>query len=96
MNDHQTLLFQHRPRCLTSRKMAVLARIYKFTQEHGYTPTIREITEGLRMKSHSSVHAHLVGLERDGFVSKQERSIRAWTLTGKAYQVLNVSRLKVA
>lgn len=44
-----------------------------------YPPTVREIADGLKLKSTSSVHAHLRQLQRDGrikFQAHQSRTIR--------------------
>lgn len=34
--------------------------------KHGYSPTVREIGQGVGLRSPSSVHAHLVKLQNDG------------------------------
>lgn len=37
----------------------VLNFIKEYIKEHGYAPTVREIGEGVGLKSTSSVHSHL-------------------------------------
>lgn len=52
--------------------------ISQFIQRHGYAPTLGEIAEAIGVSAVSTVHEHLAGLEKKGFISKKpgiERSI---------------------
>lgn len=91
MNEYRSNIYSlhHRPRALTSRRVAILGQLYDYIRQNGYSPTVRELTERLQLKSHSSVHAHLDSLERDGFVSRRRRAARSWELTAKARQILS-------
>ncbi|MDD3165274.1 MAG: transcriptional repressor LexA [Oscillospiraceae bacterium] len=58
------------------------AEIYTFLQdffaEHGYSPSIREICEGVGLRSTASVHYHLEALKKQGriqFASEKKRAI---------------------
>ncbi len=63
---------------LTSRQQQVLELIRRQTAEQGAPPTIRELREGLRLKSLRGVTVHLDALVRKGFIerSRQARGIR--------------------
>ncbi len=64
---------------LTKSQKAVLQFIVRFTQEHGYPPTLREIQQGIGMvKSLRGVAIHLDALQRKGYIERgsQARSIR--------------------
>lgn len=50
---------------LSSREK-VLNFVIKYMEEHQYSPSIRDICDGVGLKSTSSVYAHLVNLEMDG------------------------------
>ena len=47
-------------------------RIYDYIVEHisrcGYSPTVREICNGVNLKSTSTVHHHLLKLEDNGLI----------------------------
>lgn len=55
---------------LTKRQREVLAFIERFLREHGYSPSLGEIAEGLGLKSPSTVHKHLVNLERQELIDR--------------------------
>ncbi len=54
---------------LTERQRRVLTYVHNFIQEHGYSPTIREISDALGYRSVSAVHAHLRNLQAKGCLS---------------------------
>lgn len=47
-------------------KEAILLFIKNYIKQHGYAPSVREIGEGVGLKSTSSVHAHLQNLLKMG------------------------------
>jgi repressor LexA len=46
--------------------------IVSYIEQHGYPPTIREIGEGVNLKSTSSVHAHLLKMADEGMIETDE------------------------
>ena len=57
--------------------------IVGFVTENGFAPSVREICAGTGLKSTSSVHSHLLGLESEGKIEiKQGYSPRAIKLVG--------------
>lgn len=73
---------------VTRTKLNVLAGIDGFIQENGYSPSIRELSSQLGIKSHSSVHFHLEVLEREGFISRHPGRARSCRMTYKAERAL--------
>ena len=63
---------------LTQRQRQVLELIQRHITQHGAPPTIRELREGLRLKSLRGVTVHLDALVRKGVIerSRQARGIR--------------------
>ena len=53
-----------------------------FITQNNYAPSIREICEGVGLKSTSSVYSHLMALEREGKIEVKDRSPRAIKLLG--------------
>lgn len=51
--------------------------ILKYIEEYGYAPSIREIAEGIDLKSTSSVHCQLRKLEEEGKIKMRGNSPRA-------------------
>ncbi|MDP4132534.1 MAG: transcriptional repressor LexA [Bacillota bacterium] len=60
-----------------NRQQLILDFIQKYTNENGYPPTIREICDGVGLKSPSTVHGHLERMKRDGLLKKDDSKTRA-------------------
>ena len=56
--------------------------ILSFANEHGYPPSVREIGAAVSLKSPSTVHFHMKGLEEAGVIIKAEGKTRAISLPG--------------
>jgi len=69
---------------LTARQQQIYDYILAFTAENGYPPSVREIGDALDLKSPSTVHFHLKGLEEAGMINKAEGKTRAISVPGKA------------
>ena len=69
---------------LTARQQQIYDYIIAFTAENGYPPSVREIGEALDLRSPSTVHFHLKGLEEAGMINKAEGKTRAISVPGKA------------
>lgn len=69
---------------LTKKQQEVYDFILSFTSEHGYPPSIREIGAAVGLKSPSTVHFHMKGLEEAGVIVKAEGKTRAISLPGVA------------
>ena len=69
---------------LTPKQQEIYDYILQFTQEKGYPPSVREIGEALGLKSHSTVHFHIKGLENAGVLTKTAGKTRTLTLNEDA------------
>jgi len=69
---------------LTARQQQIYDYILAFTAENGYPPSVREIGDALDLKSPSTVHFHLKGLEEAGVINKAEGKTRAISVPGRA------------
>ena len=65
---------------ITPKQQNIYDFIQSFTAEHGYPPSVREIGAAMGLKSPSTVHFHLKGLEEAGMIVKAEGKTRAITL----------------
>lgn len=68
---------------LTYRQQQIYDYIVMYTREHGYPPSVREIGTAVGLKSPSTVHFHMKGLEQAGIIVKAEGKTRAISLTGR-------------
>lgn len=46
----------------------ILAAIISYIEEHGYPPTVREISDMVGLKSTSSTQSHLIRMKADGMI----------------------------
>ena len=72
MNEKQTDLV--RP---TKKQRELLAYIQQFIGEHGYSPSYREIMNGLHYTSVATVALHVGNLIKRGHLRKRDRSARS-------------------
>ena len=73
---------------LTDRQLEVLRFIATQIEERGYPPTIREIGEGLDIRSTNGVNDHLKALERKGYLTRDPVKSRALIPTSAAREQL--------
>ncbi|WP_432246636.1 transcriptional repressor LexA [Streptomyces sanyensis] len=66
------------PDGLTARQAAIVAFIEQTVARKGYPPSMREIGEGVRLRSTSSVAHQLMALERKGFLYRDPHRPRAY------------------
>lgn len=58
----------------------VMDCIRKFTEENGYTPSVREIGKECGIKSTATVHSYIERLQTRGYLSKTDNKKRAVTI----------------
>lgn len=68
------------PTDLTVRQLRILEFVRSWIQEHGYTPSVREIGEAVGLVSTSSVARQLQALERRGYLRRDPNRPRAVTV----------------
>ncbi len=64
-------------RGLTRRQREILAFVQRYTEAHGYPPSVREIGQALGLTSSSTVHSHLSALEKKGYLRRDPSKPRA-------------------
>src|SRR5918998_1185775 len=69
---------------LTKRQQEIFDFIKRYSGEHGYPPTVRDIGKAIGLTSSSTVHAHLANLEKLGLVRRDPTKPRALELLGEA------------
>ncbi len=75
---------------LSSRQTAILNFIQKTIDERGYPPSVREIGEAVGLKSSSTVHTHLVNLQKKGYIKRVPTKPRAIEVTGNNTSIVRV------
>ncbi|HID22330.1 MAG TPA: repressor LexA [Planctomycetaceae bacterium] len=68
---------------LSGRPAQILKFIREELQTKGYAPTVREIGREVGLKSPRSVQLHLETLEREGYITRAERTSRSIQLTDR-------------
>ncbi|MDE3129821.1 MAG: transcriptional repressor LexA [Acidobacteriota bacterium] len=69
---------------LTKRQQEIFDFIKRYSEKHGYPPTVRDIGKAVGLASSSTVHAHLANLEKLGLLRRDPTKPRAMELLGRA------------
>src|SRR4051812_12066039 len=69
---------------LTKRQREIFDFIKRYSSEHGYPPTVRDIGRAIGLTSSSTVHAHLANLEKVGLLRRDPTKPRAIELLDRA------------
>ena len=56
---------------LTHRQSQILRWIVDYRAQHGYSPTVREIADGVGISSPNGVEAHLTALIEKGTITRE-------------------------
>ena len=67
---------------MTRMQQKIYDYIAQAIQDQGYPPSVREIGAAVGLKSPSTVHFHMKGLEEAGVIVKAEGKTRAISLPG--------------
>ena len=73
---------------ITAKQQEILDFIKKKTLERGYPPAVREICEAVKLRSTSSVHAHLETLEKNGYIRRDPSKPRAIEIIDDSFQMV--------
>ena len=65
---------------LTKRQQEIFEFIKKYSSQHGYPPTVRDIGKAIGLTSSSTVHTHLANLEKIGLLRRDPSKPRALEL----------------
>jgi len=69
---------------LTKRQQEILDFIRRYSEKHGYPPTVRDIGKAVGLASSSTVHAHLANLEKLGMLRRDPTKPRAMEMLDRA------------
>ena len=69
----------------TKKQRDILTYIEQFIVEHGYSPSYREIMNGLDYTSVATVSLHINSLIRHGHLRKRDRSARSLEVTDSSH-----------
>jgi repressor LexA len=74
---------------LTKRQQEIFDYIKRYSAQHGYPPTVRDIGRAIGLTSSSTVHTHLGNLEKLGLIRRDPTKPRALELlVDKAKQAM--------
>jgi repressor LexA len=62
---------------LTKRQREIFDFVKRYSSQHGYPPTVRDIGKAIGLTSSSTVHAHLANLEKLGLLRRDPTKPRA-------------------
>lgn len=71
---------------LTDRQRQIFDFIVEYTKKNCFPPSVREIGEGVGLRSTSNVHLHLKSLEDKGYIETREFQPRAIRIIGYRYE----------
>jgi repressor LexA len=73
---------------LTKRQQEIFDFIKRYSSQHGYPPTVRDIGKAVGLTSSSTVHAHLANLEKVGVLRRDPTKPRAMEILEKARKAI--------
>jgi SOS-response transcriptional repressor LexA len=74
---------------LRERQFDILRFVYKYTQEHGHSPTIREVGNAVGISSTSVVNYNINQLQKWGFLNRTGGTSRTILLTEAGCRVID-------
>ncbi len=78
---------------ITAKQQEILDFMKERILNKGYPPAVREICEAVKLKSTSSVHAHLESLEKNGYIRRDPAKPRAIEIVDDNF---NITRREMA
>ncbi len=80
---------------ITAKQKEILDYIKDEILKKGYPPTVREICETVKLKSTSSVHAHLETLEKNGYIRRDPTKPRAIEICDDSFQMVRTEMVSI-
>ena len=93
VNEKQTLVSTIRP---TKKQRELLTYIEAFIAEHGYSPSYREVMNGLNYNSVATVALHINNLIKRGHLIKRDHSARSLEVVSKEDMATKVTTNQIA
>lgn len=66
---------------LTERQREILVWLFRYIDEHGYSPTVRELCHAFSFGSPNGAMCHLVPLRKKGWLTWQDGHARTLRIT---------------
>ncbi|MCU6761245.1 LexA repressor [uncultured Roseburia sp.] len=80
---------------ITPKQKEILEYIKNEILSRGYPPAVREICEAVKLKSTSSVHAHLETLEKNGYIRRDPTKPRAIEIVDDTFNLVRREMVNV-
>lgn len=96
MNEKQTAADQPKTVRPTKKQKELLAFIEQFIGEHGYSPSYREVMNGLQYTSVATVALHINSLIKRGHLRKRDHSARSLEVVKNEEEPLKVTSNQIA
>lgn len=80
------------PKKLTAKQQQVLNFIESYVRDHGYPPSVRDICQGIGVRSTSTVHGYLTRLEKGGYIKRESTKTRSIVIDHEMPQPLKEVR----
>ena len=80
---------------ITDKQREILEYIKAEILNRGYPPAVREICEAVKLKSTSSVHAHLETLEKNGYIRRDPTKPRAIEIVDENFNLTSREMVNV-
>ena len=80
---------------ISAKQQEILDYIKEEILKKGYPPTVREICETVKLKSTSSVHAHLETLEKNGYIRRDPTKPRAIEICDDSFQMIRTEMVNL-
>lgn len=96
MNEKQTSVDEAKTVRPTKKQKELLGFIEQFIGEHGYSPSYREIMNGLNYTSVATVALHVNSLIKRGHLRKREHSARSLEVVTHADEPAKVTTNQIA
>ena len=72
---------------ISAKQQEILEYIKENILRKGYPPSVREICEAVKLRSTSSVHAHLETLERNGYIRRDPTKPRTIEVVDESFNL---------
>ena len=80
---------------ISAKQQEILDYIKEEILKRGYPPAVREICEAVNLRSTSSVHSHLVTLEKNGYIRRDPTKPRAIEICDDNFQMVRTEMVSL-
>lgn len=81
----------HIPHIVTDRQREVLRHISAYKASHGYSPSVRDLSDIMGGISTNAIHNHLEACAKKGLIAKNPKVARSLSVTESGTAVLGLS-----